>query len=78
MEALALGVKASQRVDRMKEVISESSGASPAFDGSTRHLKPSPASQAWTWPKASCCHWSGVRLMRRCEPSTNSRTRVGP
>ena len=45
MEALALGVKAGLSVDKMKEVISESSGASRAFGvplsvGSSPHFSP--------------------------------------
>ena len=38
MEALALGVKAGLSVESMKEVISESSGASRAFDGTVASI----------------------------------------
>ena len=50
MEALALGVKAGLSVDKMKEVISESSGASRAFDGTVasigRSSRPPPGETA--------------------------------
>ncbi len=41
-------------------------------------VRPSNLAQALTWPKASCCHSSGVRSPRTCESSTKWRTLVGP
>ena len=50
MEALALGVKAGLSVDKMKDVLSESSGASRAFDGTVaskgRSSRPPPGETA--------------------------------